>query len=481
PGPGPAFLIAVGIGIFISGVVSSGAGIAIPIVQQEFAAGVTAAQWVSLIYLATVGGLLLAFGRMSDLWGLRKVYLFGAIVTTAGSLLCGLATSIGWLIAYRAVQAAGMATLLATAPALLTLAYPPDQRGRALGFQMAVAYAGLTAGPSFGGLVAEWWSWRGIFLVNVPLGIALIIMAWRVVPHHPVRSRISSRVSSGVSTGDFSPESPGVPPRESFDLTGAILFMTAVFLGLAGATRAAPPSLALAGLGLAAAFILWEWRLERAKRPPMLSLSLFQRREFSVAATISVIGYTCDFFVAFLVPFYLLQVLGLPPVQAGLVYTVKYVLVVFAANPAGALSDRIGPRPLSLISMASFAVGFLLQSRLDAASGIVVVIAVLALSGLAAGIFDPANNSAMLGSAPKSMYGVASAFLAQARYIGMMAGTALSGVLLTLRPDSLLAGFQLAMGIGALIALAGFGVALFQRGCGGGVAVGLRHRREPGQ
>ena len=422
----------------------------IPLVQKDLATSVNAVQWIALAYLLTVSGFLLPFGWLGDFWGLRRVFLAGISIFSLSSVFCALAPAIGDLILFRVLEGVGAAMTTATAPALLTQSFPPEQRGRVLGLQLTMTYLGLVAGPFVGGFVAGWWSWRGVFWINGFVGLPLFLLAFRVLP--------------GVS-GSF---------RGRFDYPGAMALILAVLLVMMGATVAGELSIVpsrralirsavvIAGLLVGLVFVLWEKKLEQARMQPLLPLRLFRSKSFSLSAGVALIGYTCEFCISFLMPFYLIQIMGFSPAQAGLLFMAKSIVMMIVAPWAGARSDRRGPRSLSMAAMLAYAGTFVFQSRFSAAPEAAEVVVPLMLSGLAAGLFVSPNNSSMIGAAPSEMRGAASAMVGLIRNFGMVFGTAFSGALIAMRPDSLLSGFHLAMEVGAIAALGGLALGVLQ-------------------
>jgi MFS family permease len=160
---------------------SSIVNVALPTLQHEFGVAVTLIEWVSIAYLTITTGLLLPFGKLGDTAGRRRIYLVGMVLFTLGSALCGLAGSAAFLIASRVVQGVGAAMLSSNSVALVTAAFPREIRGRALGAVGAVVGLGLTIGPPLGGLLLSTLGWHAIFYVNLPFGIAAIVMALRVM------------------------------------------------------------------------------------------------------------------------------------------------------------------------------------------------------------------------------------------------------------------------------------------------------------
>lgn len=440
---GTPVLIVTGLGSFMTALDSAATFLVIPLVQRDLATSVAGVQWIALAYLLTVSGLLLPFGRLGDFFGLRRVYVAGISMFAFSSILCALAPAIGYLIVFRVFEGVGGAMAIATAPALLTLSFPPQQRGHVLGLQLTLTYLGLTVGPFVGGFVAGWWSWRGVFWINGFIGLPLFFFALRILPG---------------ARGFF---------RGQFDLSGAMVLILAVLLLMLGATATGEldvipnwrtlirAMIVIFGLLLGLVFLRREKRLERARLQPLLSPRLFRSKSFSFSAAIALVGYTSEFFIVFLMPFYVIQIIGLSPSRAGLLFMAKAVVMMVSAPMAGALSDRRGPKLLSMAAMLFYVGAFVFQSRLSETAGVAEVTLLLMLSGLAAGLFVSPNNSAMIGAAPSEMRGAASAMVGLVRNFGMVFGTAFSGALLAVRPDSLLSGFHLAMEVGAIVALGG--------------------------
>ena len=442
-------LLAVGIGTFMSALDGSVVNTVLPIIRDAFSSQVAAIEWTVIIYLLVVSGLLLTFGRLGDLQGHRRVYLAGFVIFIAGSALCGLAPSAGLLVLFRGLQAIGAAMLFSNSPAILTGAFPAEQRGQALGLQGTMTYLGLTVGPSLGGWLTQLFSWRAVFYINVPVGIAALVLSWLFVPQDHLGER-----------------------KENFDLAGATLFtvgLVALLLALNegsswGWFSAPVLGLIVSALVILGIFIWWENR----RANPMLDLSLFRHPVFSASSVSAVLNYVALYGIIFLMPFYLLQGRGLDPAQTGLLLTAQPLVMAVAAPVSGTLSDRIGVRLPATLGMAILAVGLWLLSRLSAATPLSYVAAALAVCGLGTGIFVSPNNSALMGSAPRNRQGIASGILATARNVGMVLGIGVSGAILTSYLNGGGSnGLFLAMHAGFLVSAAvavGAGIASLARG-----------------
>lgn len=405
-------LIAIGAGTFMSALDVSVVNTVLPVVNRSLNSQIATVEWVVIIYLLLVSGLLPSFGRLGDLQGHKSVYVAGFFVFIASSLLCGLASTVWLLVAARAVQALGAAMLSANSPAILTKNFPASQRGQALGLQATMTYLGLTAGPSLGGWLTELISWRAVFFINLPVGLLALLLSIRYIP-----------------------KDKAAGSREPFDWRGAVHFLaglTSLLLALNQGHNWGWVSPATLFLFLTALVLLFAFfRLEKTLSSPMLDLSLFNDRLFSASVFSAVLNYICVYSIIFLMPFLLIQGQGLGPAQAGLVLTVQPIVMALVAPLSGTLSDRIGTRLPTTLGMALLAAGLWLLSRLQPGSTLVSITQVLAVTGLGIGIFISPNSSALLGSAPRQRQGIASAVMATARNVGMVLGVGFSGAIFT--------------------------------------------------
>lgn len=405
-------LLTVGIGTFMSALDGSVVNTILPVLSHAFSGGVADVEWVVTIYLLVVSGLLLGFGRLGDLIGYRPAYLTGFAVFVGGSAVCGAASTLGWLVACRALQAIGAAMLFANGPALLTTSFPGSQRGRALGLQATMTYLGLTAGPSLGGWLAQALGWRSVFYINVPIGVVgLALGLWAIPRTCPAEKRVA------------------------FDWWGAGAFLVGLSALLFALNQghawgwASGPIVASGAIALAALGVFFA--VERRSPAPMVNLGLFRSRVFASAVSSALLNYIAVYGILFLLPFYLMQGRGLSPAQAGLVLTAQPIVMAVVAPISGAASDRIGTRGPAIVGMGVMAVGLYLLSRVTAVSPMHEVAIGLAVVGLGTGVFISPNNSALMGSAPREAQGVAGGILATARNVGMVLGTGVAGATFT--------------------------------------------------
>jgi EmrB/QacA subfamily drug resistance transporter len=403
-------LAAVGIGTFMSALDGSVVNTILPVVTNYFGTDVATIEWVVTAYLLVVSALLLSVGRLGDLRGNKMTYVVGFGLFVFGSALCGFSSSPLYLILARGLQAIGAAMLFANSPAILTKNFPAAQRGQALGLQGAMTYLGLTTGPFLGGWLTDHFGWHSVFFINVPIGVLAILMSLAVIPNDVPSER-----------------------SEPFDLAGAFAFaigLTALLFALDQGDNLGWLSLSILGTTGASLLILGLFALIELKvTAPMLDLSLFQRRVFTISTVTPILNYICVYSVLFLMPFYLIQGRGLSPSQAGLILTAQPIIMALTAPVSGSLSDRVGSRLPTSLGMLIFALGLFLLSRLAATSPISLTVLGLAICGLGTGLFVAPNNSALMGDAPRSKQGIAAGVLALARNVGMALGVGLTGAI----------------------------------------------------
>jgi EmrB/QacA subfamily drug resistance transporter len=415
-------LILTSIGVFMTPLDGSIVAVALKSMGQGLHLSYGEAIWVQAAYLLAMSVLLIPFGRLADDYGRTRFFLAGVIVFTAGSVLSGLAPGAAVLITARVVQGAGGALLGATAAAMVTAAYPPAERGRALGFMTMWVYIGLTAGPLVGGVIVQHFtwpalndSWRWIFFVNIPVGIATLAAGWPLL-----RAERQDR------------ERLGAPPAISIDVAGAALLaltLSALLVPLTFASSWGWDSPFTIGLLVAAvlaagAFAATEGRV----RDPVLDLDLLRHnRLFATANLAALLNYAAMNAVTVLTAVFLQVVQHRPPQDAALLLISQPILMATLSPVAGRLSDRIGTRWLSSGGMIVIAVGLTLLSVMPNGAPTAQVMIALAVVGLGMASFSAPNTSAVMGSVPRSQLGIAASVLATMRFTGQAISVALLG------------------------------------------------------
>lgn len=406
-------LATVACGTFMATLDSSIVNIALPTLTKALKTDLRSIKWVIVVYLLTITCSLLPFGRLSDLYGRKRVFQFGFIVFTLGSLFCGFSTTLDQLIASRMFQGFGASMLMANGPAIITAAFEKGQRGKALGVLSMVVSLGLVSGPSIGGFLITHFGWRSIFLVNLPIGVMGYFFARRHLENATVK------------------ENPG-----PFDWGGAFL---QILLVLVFILFVDPPTLTIAGskpifiprwlLGTTLAVLGWVfYTVQRQVPEPILDFSLFKIRTFWAANLANFLNFVSYSSLLVLMPFYLEEVLNYNPEHAGYLMSAIPLTVFIVAPISGHLSDRMGSRGLSALGALVSAVGLFVMSGLIGKglyekSGEMAIIIGLCSVGLASGLFQSPNNVALMSSIPQDKLGVASALMATIRNLGLVTGT----------------------------------------------------------
>jgi len=391
-----AVLLVATMASFLIPFMGSSVNIAIPTIGKEFAMDAVLLSWVATVYLLATAVFLLPFGRIADIYGRKLVFRYGILIYTASSLLSAVATSAIMLISFRILQGMGGAMVFSTAVAMLTSVYPVGERGKALGVNVAAVYLGLSLGPFLGGILTQYFGWRSIFMINVPLGLIIIAaIYWRL-------------------EGEWA-EAKG----DKFDLSGSIIYGLAI-VALVYGLSLLPVMLGiwviLAGILGILVFIWWETKVAS----PVLQMTLFRNNTvFALSNLAALLSYSATFAVAFLLSLYLQYIKGFSPQNAGLVLVSMPAVQALFSPLAGRLSDRIEPRIIASVGMGltTIGLGFLIFLGQNTAIGFILVS--LAILGFGFALFSSPNTNAIMSSVNKRYYGVASATLATMRQIGM--------------------------------------------------------------
>ncbi len=430
----------------------SAVNIALPAMAPELGLDAPGMGWVSLSFLLAAAAMLVPLGRAADIYGRKKFFTGGFAVFTAASLFCGLAATQAQLLAARFAQGLGSAMIFGTSVAMLISVFPPQGRGRALGYVSAAVYTGLSLGPPAGGLLVQYVSWRAIFLVNVPLGLLVLYLVWRRLPGAEWRGA----------------------EGEDFDLAGGALYAAALTALMYGLSRAAAP----AGLAAAAAGVAGLWLFlarERRVRHPVLNASLLaENRVFAFSNLAAFLSYSATFAAGFLLSLHLQYSAGLSAKAAGFVLVFQPLLMAAFSPWAGRLSDRRDPGVLASFGMALSAAGILLFLGPERGLPLWRVIAGLCVLGLGLALFAAPNTNAVMGSVEKRHYGVAAATLATMRITGQMFSMAVVMLLFSFYVGNVRLGPGSSAGLERAF---GTGVWVFAGLAAAGVLASLKRRR----
>lgn len=419
---------------------SSIVNVALPSITAAFKTTLLHSRWVVIAYLFSITGLLLFFGKLADVIGRKVVFNTGFIIFTLGCLLCGLSGTIDQLILSRGLQGFGAAMLMANGPAIITAAFPTNERGKALGTLAMVVSLGLAIGPSLGGMLVHSFSWPSIFFVNIPFGL---LGAYLVHKNVPTQLGMTGD-SSEIAERERECKLPFhvrlqiyVQKLRYFDWLGALMwtfiqlgYSLAIdrenVLGLAGPLQ---KIVSFGSAGLLVLFLIWEWSVS----DPVLNLSLFRSRLFFASNISGFFSFMASSSITLLMPFYLQNIRQFRPQEVGLFMTTIPVTIFIVAPISGRLSDRYDSRIISTLGMLLVCLAMVFLGLPDtglAAANMHSIVVYLALTGVGIGLFQAPNNNAIMGAVQRSNLGVASALLATVRNFGLVTGAALSTTLL---------------------------------------------------
>ena len=396
-------------GSFLAPFMGSSINIALPSIGREFAMDAILLSWVATAYLLAAAVFTVPLGRVADIYGRKKIFTYGIVIYTVSSLLLAMSTSATMLISLRVLEGIGGAMIFGTGIAMLTSVFPPGERGRALGINVAAVYLGLSLGPFIGGILTQHFGWRSIFLVTVPLGLIVIVfILWKL-------------------KGEWA-EAKG----DKFDLSGSIIYgitLVALIYGLSLLPAMSGIWSIIIGIIGIWIFIKWETKM----RSPVLHMELFKNNTVFVFSNLAaLINYSATFAVAFLLSLYLQYTKGLDPQSAGLILVSMPATQAILSPVAGRLSDRVEPRILASVGMGITAIGLVLLTFLAQNTTIEFVLASLIVLGFGFALFSSPNTNAVMSCVEKRSYGVASATLATMRQVGMMLSMGIAMVIFSI-------------------------------------------------
>ena len=389
---------AVGLGSF-TGVMTFGTvNVALPTIAGHFETDLPTVQWVVIAQTLTVSALLLPMGRLSDLVGRKQVYVVGLLLLMGASVFAATSTSVLMLVMSRVVQGMGAAMTQGTGMAMITSVFPEDERGKGIGTHMSVIGTGGMVGPVVGGFLVSELGWRWVFLVNLPLASIALLGALLLMD-----SKLFFREGRGAR----------------FDWQGAALSTAALVTFLLLMTNGyrlgwtSPPIIGAGALfvALSAGFIWWQ----RRASAPMLDLSLFKRRIFSLGVLASFISFLSVASVRFIMPFYLQGVRGFSPDRVGLIMLPTAVTMTIMGPIAGRLSDRFGYRVFNVAGLLLAAAGLFTISRVSQMTPLYVIIGAMVAQSAGTGLFASPNSASIFGEAQGNRHGVVSALLSLVR------------------------------------------------------------------
>ena len=392
-----SILVITSLASFLTPFMSSATNVSLPVIGKEFSMNAILLGWIATSYLLATAVFLVPFGKISDIFGRKKIFLYGVIIYTVSSILVALANTSFLLILFRVFQGVGSAMIFGTSIAILTSVFPIGERGKVLGINVAVTYLGLSTGPFLGGLLTQYLTWRSIFLANALLGFIIIVLTLTKLKAEWTEEK-----------------------QEKIDFLGSGIYGIGLLLLIYGLTIL-PKTLGigLVIISLIAIFIFILWELKVAN--PILNIRLFQSNTgFGFSNLAASINYSATAAVGFLLSLYLQNVKGLSPSRAGVILIAQPIMMAIFSPFAGRLSDKIEARITASIGMAITFISLLLLIPLRTNTAIIYIVIDLLILGLGFAIFSSPNMNAIMSSVDRQYYGVASGTLATMRMVGQM-------------------------------------------------------------
>ncbi|MFJ7283644.1 MFS transporter [Pseudomonas sp. NPDC099000] len=406
-------LTSLSLSMLIPSLDTSIANAGLPALSRALDASFQQVQWIVLAYLLAITTLIVSVGRLGDIVGRRRLLLSGIGIFTLASLACGLAPSLGWLVAARAVQGLGAAIMLALTVAFVGETVPKAQTGSAMGLLGTVSAIGTTLGPSLGGVLICGFGWQAIFLLNLPLGVLNGVLAYLYLPVDRQMPKLQ---------------------RVGFDVAGTlVLALTLGAYALAmtwgegdwGALNFAFVLIAVAGTGV---FLF----IEATVASPLIKLGLLRDRGLSASLAMSMLVSTVMMSTLVVGPFYLSGALGLNAVLVGLALSVGPLVAALTGVPAGRLVDRFGAQRMSVCGLVAMALGACVLSVIPTRVGILGYLAPIAVITASYALFQAANNTLIMTGVSQDQRGVVAGLLSLSRNLGLITGASVMGAVFAL-------------------------------------------------
>lgn len=432
--------------MLLSSLGTSIANVGLPTLAEAFHASFQEVQWIVLAYLLAITTLIVSVGRLGDITGRRRLLLAGILLFTAATILCGLAPTLGLLIAARAAQGLGAAIMMALTMAFVGETVPKGKTGSAMGVLGTMSAIGTALGPSLGGILIAGLGWRALFLVNVPLAVLTFVLAYR---HLPVDRR--------------GPKTDGA----GFDGVGTLLLaLTLGAYALAmtihrqaghGGFGALNMTLLLAAVVGGGLFVL----AESTVASPLIRLAMFRDPGLSASLATSALVSTVMMTTLVVGPFYLSRALGLDAARLGLVLAVGPLVVALTAAPAGRIADRFGAPRMTMVGLGAMAAGSFVLSLLPVTLRIPGYLAPIVVITVGYALFQTANNTTVMTNISPDQRGVVSGMLNLSRNLGLVTGASVMGAVFafasattditTAHPEAVATGMRMTFAVAAAL------------------------------
>lgn len=374
--------------------------VALPVMSGELNASMGDIEWVASIYLVVTCATILIFGRLGDMIGKVRIFQIGVILFTVGSLLCSISGTLPLLIGARVVQGLGSAAALANNQGIITESFPPDERGKALGFVSTFVALGSMTGPTLGGIILTVLPWTYIFLINIPVGVLSFLIGLRTLPN----------------------KKPAKPGR--LDAKGSVLLLLSILL-LFGSFTLLQNGVSLPiiiGIIAGAVFLVLFIMVEKRMDDPLVPIGIFKNKMFSLNLFTMLTAFVAIGANNIIMPFYLQDARQFSPGMAGLLMTVIPLITAVMGPISGTMSDHIGSELPTVIGLIFTTVGLALMTMLGIDTTIAVIILFLAVIAVGSALFQSPNNSLVMGSVSRDELGLVGSLAGLVRNMGMSVG-----------------------------------------------------------
>ncbi|WP_303861253.1 MFS transporter [Alkalibaculum bacchi] len=388
--------------------ITTSVNIALPYMGTYLKIGSSLVNWITSSTILAIAMFTLPMGKLSDMIGRKKLMLIGAIISTISTFMCALSQSIYFLLVFRVLEGIGCAMISTAIVSIVCAAYPPNERGKALGINVACVYIGLSAGPIIGGAILNFTSWRGIFLFPIPIGFLLIFLLIRV-----------------LRTDDIIDKS-----QSKFDLKGAGLYGISIFLIIFSLSnlllRNWSKYTLILGILMLCAFMYFESKISF----PIIDVKLMKGNKLLIFSSLAaLINYSSTYAISYLMSLYLQVAQSLEPATVGLILLTQPAVQAILSPFAGRLSDKIPSQVLASIGMSVIALVLFVFSLFYQNTPIALVVFLLALVGAGFAFFSSPNTNSIMSSVDKTHHGVASGILGTSRTVGQSFSMSLTALI----------------------------------------------------
>ncbi len=390
---------------FVNPLMGAAVNIALPNISGEFSLNAVQMSWVTMSFLMASAVFLVPFGKIGDMFGRKKLFLWGNIFFLLATLFCAFSGSGNFLIFSRVLQGIGSAMMLSTTMAIVISAFPPQERGKVIGLNVSAVYVGLSAAPILGGILTQTLGWRSLFFVNAAVSLFVIPAIILKIKAEWVEAK-----------------------NETFDWMGTLIYIPSMAMLMYGFSKLPTPlaiAFTLIGILGLVAFVWME-----IKNPfPVLNMKLFFENNVFASSNLSAfINYAATFAVSFVLSLYLQYAKHLNPKDAGLVLITQPILMAVVAVFSGRLSDKINPRWLASLGMGISVIGLFMLAFIEQNTSLGFIVVALGILGFGFGLFSSPNTNMVMSSVERKFYGVASATLSTMRSSGMMFSMAIASL-----------------------------------------------------